>query len=161
MSGKQKALLIILAVALVVLFVVAVGVNSGKDEGNPNESNGFVDWLHKIGGGSSAIDPSTVSASCSPVSGQPNTYQFTNLTGCVLSVAKPSSLKSLYLQSDAAFGVEAPAPGDADFTVSDTVEPSPQPSGGPKARATVAVDKHTQIKLSCPAAACVVTVVTE
>jgi hypothetical protein len=158
MSGKQKALLIVLAVALVVLFVIAVGVNTGKDDGNPNKSNGFVDWLHKIGGGTSAIDPATVSASCNAVSGQPNTYQYTNLQPCVLTVAKPDGIKSLILASATTFHVEAPAPRDADFTVGADVEPSPSPGGSPTARTSVAIDKETQVVLTCPAAACIVTV---
>ena len=136
MSGKQKALLILLAVALVVLFVIAVGANAGKEKGDPNHSNGFVDWLAKFGAKSSAGDPATVTAGCATVQGQ-----------------------TLILRSAKAFGVEAPAPGDADFTVSDTVEPDP----GPEAVAKIAVDKPTEVHLSCPGlnTQCVVTVAAE
>jgi hypothetical protein len=157
MSGKQKALLIILAVAVVVLFVIAVGVGSGNDKGDPNKSNGFVDWLAKLGAQSSAVDPATVKADCTSVQGQVNTYQFTG--SCTLTVADPGSLKTLILRSAKPFGVEAPAPGDADFTVSDTVEPSP----GPDAVAKIAVDKKTEVHVSCPGlnTQCVVTVAKE
>lgn len=157
MSGKQKALLILLGVALVVLFVIAVGANSGKKQGDPNESNGFVDWLAKFGAKSSAIEPSTVTADCTSVQGQVNTYRFTG--SCTLTVADPGKLKTLILRGAQAFGVEAPAPGDADFTVSDTVEPDP----GPEAVAKIAVDKPTEVQLSCPGlnTQCVVTVAAE
>jgi hypothetical protein len=157
MSGKQKALLILLGVALVVLFVIAVGANSGKKEGDPNQRNGFVDWLAKFGAKSSAVDPATVTAGCATVAGQVNSYRFTGT--CTLTVADPGQLKTLILRSAKAFGVEAPAPGDADFTVSDTVEPDP----GPDAVAKIAVDKPTEVQLSCPGlnTQCVVTVAAE
>jgi hypothetical protein len=155
MSGKQKALLIVLAVALVVLFVIAAGANSGKKQGDPKASNGFVDWLHKLGGGAGAVDPATVSASCDRVPGLPNTYQVVG--ACTLTVADPGRLKSLHLSSETAFGVKAPGPSGTDYTVSDTVQPSPVPTGTPKAKANVPVDKETQVVLTCPVG-CAVTV---
>lgn len=157
MSGKQKALLILLAVALVVLFAIAVGANSGKEKGDPNAGNGFVDWLAKFGAKSSAIDPATVTADCGALPNQPHTYQFTG--ACTLTVAEPDGLKTLILRSAKPFGVEAPAPGKAGVTVSDDVEPSP----GPDAVAKVAVDKETQVHLSCPGfnTQCVVTIAAE
>lgn len=161
MSGKQKALLILLAFALVVLFVIAVGVNTGKEKGNAGESNGFVDWLAKLGARNSTVDPATVSASCPAVDGRPNTYKITGK--CTFTVADPGGIKSVVFESGATFGVEAPGPGDSDFTMSDDVEPSPAPSG-PVARAKVAVDKRTQIVVSCPGlpnAQCIVTIVPE
>jgi hypothetical protein len=154
MSGKQKALLIVIGVALVVLFVVAAGVGAGKSTGDPKESNGFVDWLNKFAGNSS-VDPATVTASCNPA-GQPNTYQFTGT--CTLTVADPGKMKLLILRSSQKFGVNAPAPGDGDFTMSDDVEPSP----GTGAVAKIAVDKRTEVGITCPGlnTQCAVTVAT-
>lgn len=157
MSGKQKALLIVIGVALVVLFIVAVGMGSGKGDGDPNQSNGLVDWLAKVGGKTAAVEPATVTASCPAVDGQPNTFRFTG--SCTLTVADPGKLKILILRSTKAFGVEAPGPGDSDFTASDDVEPSP----GTGAVAKIAVDKQTDVQVSCPGlnTQCAVTVATE
>jgi hypothetical protein len=163
MSGKQKALLIVIGVALVVLFVVGVGVGAGKGTGDPNKSNGFVDWLENFAGDTS-VDPATVTASCEPA-GQPNTYQFSDT--CKLTVADPGRMKLLILRSPQEFGVNAPAPGDGDFTMSDKVQPSPRvkPSPGTYAEAKIAVDKRTEVEITCPGSPvqplCVVTVATK
>lgn len=161
MSGKQKALLIALGVLLIVLFVVAVGVNSGQDKGEPGKPNGLVDFLAKFGAKKSAVDPATVTAGCTEVPDQPHSYQFTG--SCVLSVADPGSIKTLILRSAKEFGVNAPAPGGADFTIDDTVEPSPGPDATPVAVAKIAVDKATEVTVSCPGlnTTCVVTVAAE
>jgi hypothetical protein len=157
MSGKQKALLIVLGVVLIVLFVVAVGANSGKEKGDPGKPNGIVNFLAKFGAKKSAVDPATVTASCTEVSGQPHSYQFTG--SCELTVADPGTIKTLILRSTSEFGVTAPAPGGADFTIDDTVEPSP----GTGAVAKVAVDKAAHVTVSCPGfnTTCVVTVAAE
>jgi hypothetical protein len=159
MSGKQKALLILLAVALVVLFVVAVGVSSGRENGDPNQRNGFVEWLANFGAKNSAVDPATVTADCPAVDGQPNTYQFVG--SCTLTVANPGGLRMLILSSPKEFDVTAPAPRDAGFTVDGHVEPSPGPA--PSAVAKVAVDDEVQVELRCPGlnTQCVVTVASE
>ncbi|NUO55371.1 MAG: hypothetical protein HOV71_23870 [Hamadaea sp.] len=148
MSGKQKVLLISLAVVLVVLFVLAVGLGSRRGEGDPAAPPGFLSWLSKFGAKQSAVDPETVTADCA-VDGKPATFTFTGT--CKLTVADPGGLKTLTLRSSKAFAVDAPAPGGADVRVKDTVEPSPQPSPTPdQAVAQVAVDTTTEIVLTCP-----------
>jgi hypothetical protein len=156
-SGKQKALLILLAVALVVLFVIAVGTSSGQDNGEPSKPNGFVEWLAKVGTKSAAVDPQTVSADCDKVDGQPNSYTFTG--SCTLTVEDPGKMKMLILHSGKEFHVEAPGPGDSEVTFEGDVEPSP----GTGAETKVAVDKRTEVEISCPGigTTCVVTVAAE
>jgi hypothetical protein len=157
MSGKQKALLIGLGVVLVVLLVVAFGMNTGKKTGDPGKPNGIVNFLAKFGGKSSAVDPATVSADCSPVSGQPHTFKFTG--GCTLTVADPGALRILIVHSTKPFHATAPAPGKADFTVD--ADASPSPTG---ATAKIAVDKRTEVGLVCQAGlnvACVITIAAE
>lgn len=153
MSGKQKAALIILAVLLVAVFFVAV---AGRNDstGNAGQHNGFVSWLGKFGAGAGAVDPDKVSADC-PKSGP--AYAVTG--NCTLHVADPGSMKMVILRSDAQFHVSAPGPGDSSFTMSDDVEPSP-PAG---AVAKVAVDKATDIVVTCPGlnTTCLVTVAKE
>jgi hypothetical protein len=149
MSGRQKALLAVLAVALVALFVIAVGTGSG-DRGDPDARGGVVGWLGRLGGDRSAVDPATVTADCSR-SG--DGFAFTG--DCLLTVEDPGGLRTLLLRSPATFGVHAPAPGDADVTVEDEVEPSP----GAGAVARIAVDKRTEVRLTCPGlGSCTVTV---
>jgi hypothetical protein len=147
MSTKQKVLLIGLAVVLVVLFVVAVGVGRGRDEGDPKKPPGIVELLGRLGRQQSAVDPNTVTADCQ-VDGKPATFTFTG--SCTLTVADPGGMKLLTLRSSKQFTVEAPAPGGAGVRVKDTVDPSPTPGGLPQAIVQVAVDTSTQIELRCP-----------
>ncbi|NUR73566.1 MAG: hypothetical protein HOU81_22330 [Hamadaea sp.] len=152
MSGKQKALLIGLAVVLVVLFVLAVGIGGRRGDGDPADPPDFLSWLGKFGAKQSAVDPATVRSDCA-VDGKPTTFTFTG--SCTLTVADPGALKTLTLRSSKAFGVQAPAPGGADVQVKDTVSPSPQPSPAPssassQAVAKIAVDRTTEIVLTCP-----------
>ena len=157
MSGKQKALLIALAVVLVVLIVVAFGSNAGKKQGDPGKPNSIVNFLSKFGAKGSAVDPATVSANCTPVQNKPNTYTFT--TSCTLTVKDPGKMKMLKLQGNRSFHATAPAPGGADFTVD--ADASPSPTG---AKVSVAVDKRTEVTLDCPgglANPCIVTVEAE
>ncbi len=148
MSGRQKVLLAALGVLLVVLFAVAVG--TGRDErGDPSARNPLVDLLGRAGGGRSAVDPATVEADCAEGPGR------LAVTGrCALRVADPGGLRTLILRGPDAFTVEAPAPGDADFTVEDTVTPAADGTG---AVARVAVDRATTVLVSCPGG-CLVTV---
>lgn len=145
MSTKQKVLLIGLGVLLVVLFVVGVGGRRG--EGDPAEPGGIVDWLGRFGAQKSAVDPATVTADCEK---DGDAYTFTG--SCTLRVADPGGLKTLILRSGKAFTVRAPAPGGADFTVKDTVEPSAAPSPGlpAVAEAKIAVDTAVAVELGCP-----------
>ncbi|MFF5180893.1 hypothetical protein ACFY2Q_22925 [Micromonospora sp. NPDC000316] len=141
MSGRQKVLLGLLAVALVALFVVAVG--AGRDDnGDPGARYGFVDRLGALGGERATVDPATVSADCADKTGR---LVFSGV--CVVRVADPGGLRTLVLRSAARFAVAAPAPGDADLTIRDEVEPA---SDGTGAVAKVAVDKATEVGLSCP-----------
>jgi hypothetical protein len=140
MSGKQKVLLILVAVVLVVLFVVAVG---GRDpgQGEPNGQNPFVAWLAKLGGKQAAIPAELVTATCL----QPDHHTLRVNVGCTLHVDDPKSLKLLVLRSATAFGVSAPAPGNADFITTDTVSPK----DGKPAEARIAVDKPADIGVTC------------
>ncbi|MFI6264940.1 hypothetical protein [Micromonospora sp. NPDC051006] len=150
MSGRQKALLAVFGVLLVALFVVAVG--TGRDDrGNPAAPSGLVDRLAGVGGERSAVDPAAVTAPCASGAGR---LVFTG--GCVLHVADLGGLRTLVLRSNAAFTVAAPAPGEAEFTVRDEVEPAADGTG---AVATIAVDRAVDVVLSCPGVGgCAVTV---
>ncbi|MDG4797222.1 hypothetical protein [Micromonospora sp. WMMD1082] len=148
MSTQQKALLAALGVLLVVLFVVAVG--AGRDDrGDPAARNPLVDLLGRVGGGQSAVDPASVEADCADA---PGLLAVTDR--CALRVADPGGLRVLILRSPAAFVVRAPAPGEADFTVTDEVTPADDGTG---AVARVAVDRATTVLVSCPGG-CLVTV---
>ncbi|MEH1165091.1 hypothetical protein V6V47_06870 [Micromonospora sp. CPCC 205539] len=152
MSGRQKALLAALAVLLVALFVVAVGTGR-DDQGDPGARHGLVDWLGALGGERSSVDPATVSADCFE---EPGRLVFSG--SCVLRVADPGGLRTLVLRSAARFTVSAPAPGDADLTIRDEVEPA---SDGTGAVAKVAVDEATEVSVRCPSlGGCTVTVAT-
>ncbi|WP_327035884.1 hypothetical protein [Micromonospora ureilytica] len=152
MSGRQKALLGLFAVLLVALFVVAVG--AGRDDrGDPGGRHGLVDRLGALGGERSAVDPATVSADCADEAGR---LEFSG--SCAVRVADPGGLRTLVLRSAARFTVVARAPGDADLTIRDEVEPAADGTG---AVAKIAVDQATEVGLVCPGlGACTVVVAT-
>ncbi|MDG4781676.1 hypothetical protein O7614_18650 [Micromonospora sp. WMMD961] len=152
MSGRQKALLGVLAVLLVALFVVAIG--AGRDDrGDPGARHGLVDRLGALGGEQAAVDPATVSADCFE---EPGRLVFSG--SCELRVADPGGLRTLVLRSAARFTVTAPAPGDADLTIRDEVEPAADGTG---AVAKIAVDDATEIGVRCPGlGSCTVVVAT-
>ncbi|MEU7772443.1 hypothetical protein AB0C44_14105 [Micromonospora taraxaci] len=152
MSGRQKALLGVLAVLLVALFVVAIG--AGRDDrGDPGARHGLVDRLGALGGERAAVDPGTVSADCFE---EPGRLVFSG--SCELRVADPGGLRTLVLRSAARFTVTAPAPGDADLTIRDEVEPAADGTG---AVAKVAVDEATVVGVRCPGlGSCTVVVAT-
>ncbi|MGA5309160.1 hypothetical protein [Micromonospora taraxaci] len=152
MSGRQKALLGVLAVLLVALFVVAIG--AGRDDrGDPGARHGLVDRLGALGGERAAVDPGTVSADCFE---EPGRLVFSG--SCELRVADPGGLRTLVLRSAARFTVTAPAPGDADLTIRDEVEPAADGTG---AVAKVAVDEATAVGVRCPGlGSCTVVVAT-
>ncbi|MFF0152863.1 hypothetical protein [Micromonospora sp. NPDC005203] len=141
MSGPQKALLGLLAVLLVALFVVGVGVG-GDDRGDPGARHGLVDRLGALGGERAAVEPAAVDADCADETGR-----LTFSGRCVVRIADPGGLRTLVLRSAARFTVVAPAPGDADLTIRDEVEPAPDGTG---AVAKVAVDQATEVGLICP-----------
>ncbi|MGK5676119.1 hypothetical protein ACSNOB_25150 [Micromonospora sp. URMC 106] len=151
MSGGQKALLAALGVLLVALFAVAVG--AGRDDrGDPGARSALVERLGRLGGERAAVDPATVGADCA----EGGRLVFAG--GCVLRVADPGELRTLVLRSAASFTVEAPAPGDAEFTVRDEVTPAGDGTG---AVARIAVDRATDVLLRCPGlGTCTVTVAT-
>ncbi|MFF4874606.1 hypothetical protein [Micromonospora sp. NPDC000668] len=152
MSGRQKALLGLLAVLLVALFVVAVGAGR-DDQGDPGARHGLVERLGALGAERSAVDPATVSADCADETG---VLVFSG--SCVLRVADPGGLRTLVLRSGARFTVVAPAPGDAELTIRDEVEPAADGTG---AVAKVAVDQATEVAVTCPGlGGCTVTVAT-
>ncbi|QOC91438.1 hypothetical protein [Micromonospora craniellae] len=141
MSGRQKVLLAVLGVLLVVLFGVAVGAGRG-DRGDPAGRYSLVDLLGRAGGGTQAVEPATVDADCVESSG------LLAVSGdCELRVADPGGLRTLILRSPEAFTVEAPAPGDAEFTIEDDVTPADDGTG---AVARIAVDRATTVRVSCP-----------
>ncbi|MEV1159616.1 hypothetical protein AB0J27_29890 [Micromonospora chokoriensis] len=152
MSGRQKALLGVLAGLLVALFVVAIG--AGRDDrGDPGARHGLVDRLGALGGERAAVDPGTVSADCFE---EPGRLVFSG--SCELRVADPGGLRTLVLRSAARFTVTAPAPGDADLTIRDEVEPAADGTG---AVAKVAVDEATVVGVRCPGlGSCTVVVAT-
>ncbi|MEO3774637.1 hypothetical protein [Micromonospora sp. B9E7] len=152
MSGRQKALLGVLVVLLVALFVVAIG--AGRDDrGDPGARHGLVDRLGALGGEQAAVDPATVSADCFE---DPGRLVFSG--SCELRVADPGGLRTLVLRSAARFTVTAPAPGDADLTIRDEVEPAADGTG---AVAKIAVDEATEVGVRCPGlGSCTVVVVT-
>ncbi|MGW4500886.1 hypothetical protein ACWENR_20015 [Micromonospora sp. NPDC004336] len=140
MSGRRKALLAAAGALLVALFAVAVG--AGRDDrGDPRAPSGLVERLARLGGERAAVDPATVRADCA----EGGRLVFAG--GCVLRVADPGGLRTLVLRSAAPFTVEAPAPGDADFTVRDEVVPADDGTG---AVARIAVDRATDVLLRCP-----------
>lgn len=140
-----------LAVLLVALFVIAVGVRRG-DRGDPTGDHALIDWLGRAGGERATVDPATVTADCA-ASGGAHTF----IGDCTLRVADPGGLKMLILRSTGSFVVSAPAPGGADFTVSDEV----RPTAGAEAVTKIAVDRFTEVVLLCPEGArCTVAVAT-
>ncbi|MEH0982603.1 hypothetical protein [Micromonospora sp. CPCC 205556] len=143
MTGRQKLLLGAVGVLLVVLFVVAVGAGRA-DRGRPGDADA-VGWLGRLAGGGATVDPTTVRAECD------RTGDVLTVAGdCVLRVADPGGLKTLVLRAPDAFTVTAPAPGDADLTVRDDVEPADDGTG---AVAKIAVDRAAAVVLSCPGGA--------
>lgn len=155
MSGRQKVLLAALAGLLVVLYVVAVG-GGRHDRGDPAAGPG---WLARFGGDAGTVDPATVTVACVPPANEPSPSAEGVVVGfgtaCRLRVADPGGLRSLVLRSAAPFVVTAPAPGDADVTVTDEVTPGEDGT----AVAKVAVDGETEVILRCPGGGgCVVTV---
>ncbi|MEU1838101.1 hypothetical protein [Micromonospora chersina] len=155
MSGRQKVLLAALAGLLVVLYVVAVG-GGRHDRGDPGAGPG---WLARFGEGGGTVDPATVTVACVPPASEPSPSAEGVVVGfgtaCRLRVADPGGLRSLVLRSAAPFVVTAPAPGDADVTVTDEVTPGEDGT----AVAKVAVDGATEVVLRCPGGGgCAVTV---
>ncbi|AEB45882.1 hypothetical protein [Micromonospora maris] len=151
MGGRQKVLVVGLGVLLVVLFVVAVGGGRGE-RGDPAGRHSFVEWLGRGGGGRGAVDPATVEAECVEAPGR-----LAVVGDCELRVADPGRLRTLILRSPGGFTVEAPAPGDADVTVTDTVTPQ---QDGTEAVARIAVDRPATVTLRCPTG-CLVTISTQ
>ncbi|MBU8861268.1 MULTISPECIES: hypothetical protein [unclassified Micromonospora] len=146
MSARQKVLLVAVAVLLVGLYVVAVA-GRRDDTGDPAAGPGA---LARLGRGSGTVDPATVAVTCLPPAAEPATtadgVRLAFGTACRLRVADPGALRTLVLRGTTPFEVTAPAPGDADVTVTDEVAPGPD---GP-ALAKVAVDRETEVLLRCP-----------
>jgi hypothetical protein len=140
MSGKQKVLLVVVAVVLVALFVVAVG-GRHPGSGDPNAPNGFAAWLARLGGKQSTVPAELVTADCR----QPDRPVFTVNVSCTLHVADPKALKLLVLRSTTPFQVSAPAPGKADYTAGGRVDPKDDGI----AEARIAVDKPSDVTVAC------------
>ncbi|GHJ07592.1 hypothetical protein TPA0907_19590 [Micromonospora humidisoli] len=150
MTGRQKLLLVMVAVLLVAGFVGALGLgHAGR--GDPADP-GAPGWLGRLGGNGATVDPATVRADCDRTG---DVLSFVG--GCALRVDDPGGLRTLVLRSGAAFAVTAPAPGDADLTIRDDVTPA----DGGDAVATIAVDRATEVGLGCPGGvSCTVTIAT-
>ncbi|SBT66284.1 hypothetical protein GA0070622_3301 [Micromonospora sediminicola] len=146
MSGRQKVLLVALAVLLVGLYVVAVA-GRGDDRGDPAAGPGP---LGRLGRGAGAVDPATVGVACLPPAADPAPTADGVVVAfgatCRLRVADPGALRTLVLRGATPFEVTARAPGDADVTVTDEVTPGPDGA----AVAKVAVDRETEVLLRCP-----------
>ncbi|MFI5833517.1 hypothetical protein ACIA5A_07540 [Micromonospora sp. NPDC051300] len=155
MSGRQKVLLVVLAVLLVLLWVVAV---AGRRDG-PGDPGAGPGPLARLGHGAGAVDPATVTVTCLPPAADPvgtaDGLVVAFGATCRLRVADPGSLRTLLLRGATPFEVTARAPGDADVTVTDEVTPGPD--GATVAK--VAVDRETEVLLRCPGGGgCTVTV---
>ncbi|MFY1584269.1 hypothetical protein ACN267_07150 [Micromonospora sp. WMMD734] len=150
MTGRQKLLLVMVAVLLVAGFVGALGLgHAGR--GDPADP-GAPGWLGRLGGNGATVDPATVRADCDRTG---DVLSFVG--GCALRVDDPGGLRTLVLRSGAAFAVTAPAPSDADLTIRDDVTPA----DGGDAVATIAVDRATEVGLGCPGGvSCTVTIAT-
>ncbi|MFG1882658.1 hypothetical protein [Micromonospora sp. NPDC049102] len=149
MSGRQKVVLVTLAVLLVAFFALAVGLGGG-DQGRASDRPGIVERLGRLSGASTTVDPASVRADCDRT-GDVLTF----VGGCAVDVADPGELRTLVLRSGRPFVVTAPAPGDADLTVRAEVEPD----DGGEAVARIAVDSATTVLLGCPGGVgCTVTV---
>lgn len=139
MTRRQQILLVAAAALVVVLFVAAV---AGRDpgRGSARGDHPFLEWLGGLGGDRATVPAELVSGACR----QPDaTLQVTG--ACTLHVADPGSLMLLVVRGTVPFTVSAPAPGDAEVTASDTVEPADDGV----AEARVAVDGETDVVVAC------------
>ncbi|MFI7211187.1 hypothetical protein [Micromonospora maritima] len=156
MTGRQKVLLVAVAMLLVALYVVAV---AGRDDGRGDPAAG-PGPLGRLGRDAGAVDPATVGVACLPPAADPAPTADGVVVAfgstCRLRVADPGALRTLVLRGAAPFEVTARAPGDADVTVTDEVTPGPDGA----AVAKVAVDRETEVLLRCPGGGgCAVTLV--
>jgi hypothetical protein len=152
MSGRQKVVLVTLAVLLVALFALAVGVGGGE-QGRADDRPGIVQRLGRLAGGSGTVDPASVEADCDRTG---DVLSFVG--GCAVRVADPGELRTLVLRSGRPFVVTAAAPGDADLTVRSEVD---RDDDG-EAVARIAVDSAATVLLGCPGGVgCTVTVAAE
>lgn len=69
MSGRQKVLLVAVAVLLVALYVVAVA-GRRDDPGDPGAGPGA---MARLGRGTGTVDPATVAVTCLPPAAEPAT----------------------------------------------------------------------------------------
>jgi hypothetical protein len=152
MSGRQKVVLVTLAVLLVALFALAVGLGGGE-QGRADDRPGIVQRLGRLAGGSGTVDPASVEADCDRTG---DVLSFVG--GCAVRVADPGELRTLVLRSGRPFVVTAAAPGDADLTVRSEVD---RDDDG-EAVARIAVDSAATVLLGCPGGVgCTVTVAAE
>ncbi len=149
MSTKQKVLLAVVAVVVIVLFVFATaGGSPGK--GNPKGHNGFVNWISGLGGKRSVVPANLVTGACV----KPD-HTLAVTSPCVLHVADPGSLKSLVLNASVSFEVVAPAPGKSDVTTRGQIDPDDKGV----AQARIALDKASDVLVACVGApACVLAI---
>jgi hypothetical protein len=148
-SKRQKIILAVIGVLLVLLFIVAVANPSGSGTGKPGERpGGLVGALGRLAGDAGAVPAADVTAKCKKADG---TFVVA-FGGCALTVAAGGSgLRTVRLRTDRALQVTAKAPRN-DFTVTDSVDPGKD--------VKVAVDeKEATIGLLCTGGTCVVTLV--
>ncbi|MGH3520313.1 MAG: hypothetical protein ACRDQ7_23600 [Haloechinothrix sp.] len=138
MSTGQKALLAGL-VAVVVLFVVAVGAGANNDQGDAEaDQGGLVGALLDRFGESGEVGPGDLAGSCVRPDGS---LVVQNL--CAVEVAPGTQrMRLLRLRSNRPIAVSAPAPGEATFMMNKTF--------GAGELIEVAVDAdRAQIVLNC------------
>jgi len=115
--GKRtKVLLVVVAVLLVCCFGGSLANGRGTGTGDPNSSNGFVDFLAERAGSANAVADGEIEAPCRTA---PGTFQV--LGTCTLTVvAGGTGLRSLVVRTDNAITVASRVPRK-DFSVSDDV----------------------------------------
>jgi hypothetical protein len=113
MDSKQKVVIVALA-AVVILFVVALAVQSGGEEGDASSiGSGPGGLLGSFGGSPAAVPASELTGSCGR---QASTIRVEG--SCELRV-RPSEdrMRLVRLRTNDEIDVTAPAPGDADFDI--------------------------------------------
>lgn len=116
MSTGQKALLAGL-VAIVVLFVIAVGAGAGNERGDAGaDQGGLVGSLLDRFGDSGGVEPGELNGACVRPDGT-----LVVQDPCVVEVAPSAQrMRMLRLRSNRPVTVSASAPGEADFTMNKT-----------------------------------------
>src|SRR5262245_28524577 len=84
---RLQRILLGVVTAIVVLFVVTVGVGGVGGQADLSRPPGFVTWLGDLFGGPPAVDPADVTGACVPTTGVPADGLLEFGDTCVLQVA--------------------------------------------------------------------------